>query len=67
MIVSEKIGAGNQILAVFPLCVRISLFERWSHHISLATPELTMYTSLPLNSQRSVCLLSAGIKGVCHS
>jgi hypothetical protein len=42
--------------------------ERGSHSIALAVPELTLWTRLVSDSQRSacLCLLSAGIKGVCH-
>jgi hypothetical protein len=44
-----------------------SLFETGYHYVSLAVVEFTMLTRLVLNSWRStcLCLLSAGIKGLC--
>lgn len=43
-------------------------FLRWSHCVALADLDLTLWTKLASNSQGSswLCLLSAGIKSLCH-
>jgi hypothetical protein len=36
-------------------------------YVALADLELTVLTRLALNSQRSICLPNAGIKGMCYN
>ena len=63
----DAVGASHH--TVFA-CVFIlfACIEMGSYYVALAVLELTLYTRLATNSQRSTCLClpSAGIKAVCH-
>jgi hypothetical protein len=57
------------IKVTFTVCLFACFFETEPLNVAPNGPELTIWTRLAPNSQRSACLcfLSAGIKMVCHS
>jgi hypothetical protein len=66
--VPQKTPQTAQIHLAFISFSFLLLFSRQSFSVALAVPELTLWTRLTSNSQRSasLCLPSAGIKGVHH-
>jgi hypothetical protein len=62
VIVFKNVLQNNDFLYVF------GFLEKWFLCVAMAVLELVLYTSLATNSQKStcLCLLTAGIKGMCH-
>lgn len=58
----------NKYIILLLLLLYWFYFETGSFYIFLVVQELTVWTRLALNSQRSscLCLLKAGIKTMCH-